>query len=332
MTPQTLRDIFERWKAAKKRGPDAVSKCLRALGLFEDHAGPLPLQQITRAHGDAFRAYLLAQSGSSKTKHDRFTWVKTLLGYAARDLELITRQPWEGLDIEHHTETRRAAWTPVALKAFFGQPLFTSYTLPKAGRAGLDAAYWLPLLGLYTGATVSELAQLQGADLFEDDTGPVLRITDEGADQQTKNAGARVRLVPVHSELIRLGLLDYAAIIKGAGEARLWPALPLRKGKPGGYFSEWFGEARKACEAAVPGVTVPDFHSLRHTARTAMTDAGVMDVGIKDRITGHSVKGSEGQRTYDHSRKAIRAGVEAINYSGLDLRRVFKVPAWKPAK
>lgn len=324
-TPVHLRDVYARWLGSKKRGPDAVSKCLRALTMFEEQSGNPPVQQITRAQGDAFRTWLVAKPGSSKTAHDRLTWVKTLLGYAARDLELIPRQPWEGLDIDHHTETRRSPWTPAQLEAFFGLPLFTRYEIPQARRAGADAAYWIPLLGLHTGASVSELAQLRVADVFADDAGQVLRITDEGEGQQTKNAGGRVRTVPIHSTLVKLGLLEYVEAIKKAGVDRLWPALPLRKGKPGGYFSEWFSAARAG--AAVP---VPDFHSLRHTVRTAMTEGGVMEAALKDRITGHKVKGSEGTTTYDHPKRAIRAAVEAIDYPGLKLERVFKVPAWKP--
>lgn len=323
--PVHLRNVYDLWKVSKKRGPDALSKCLRALSMFEEQSGNPPVKHITRPQGDAFRSWLIAQPGSSKTAHDRLTWVKTLLGYASRDLELIPRQPWEGLDIEHHTETRRTPWTPAQLEAFFSLPPFTRYELPKAKRGGLDAAYWIPLLGLHTGATVSELAQLRVADVFTDEGGPVLRITDEGEGQQTKNAAGRVRKVPIHSTLIRLGFLEYVAALKEAGAVRLWPVLPLRKGKPGGYFSEWFREAR--AEASIP---VPDFHSLRHTVRTAMTEGGVMDPAIKDRVCGHAVKGSAGTTTYDHPKKAIVAAVEAIAYPGLVLPRVFVGPVWKP--
>lgn len=323
--PTTLRAVYTRWLAAKKRGTDSPKKCMHALELFEAHAGPIPLQRITRAHGDAFRAYLLTLGSSSKTAHDRLTWVKTLLKYAFRELELIPRQPWDGLDIEHHTETRRLFWGPEQLAAVFTLPLFSAYDLPPASKAGKDAAYWIPLMGLFTGATVSELAQLRADDVFTDDTGPVLRITDEGEGQQTKNAKERVRVVPLHSELVRLGLLDYARAVKDMGAERLWPALPLRKNKPGGYFSDWFNGWRHG--ASIP---VPDFHSLRHTVRTTMTENGIQDVSLKDRLLGHTVQGSAGTRRYDHPRRALRAAIEAVRYPGLVLPKVFEAPAWKP--
>jgi hypothetical protein len=107
---------------------------------------------LTRAPGDQFRAWLLTLSATSKTSRDPFTWVKSLLKYAVRDLELLTKSPWEGLDIAHKTTARRRPWRPEELALVFGEPLFTRYELPNDTKAGADAAYWVPLIGLYTGA------------------------------------------------------------------------------------------------------------------------------------------------------------------------------------
>ena len=90
--PMSLRGVCDRWKLSKVRGPDALAACPGALTMVEVKSGNPPTQ-ITRSDGDALRAWLTAQPGSSKTKHDRLTWVKTLLGYASRNLELIPRQP-----------------------------------------------------------------------------------------------------------------------------------------------------------------------------------------------------------------------------------------------
>lgn len=317
--PLTLRDVFDRWKGAKVRGDDALRACERALRLYEQHTGNPPVRELTRMQGDAFRAHLLTLGGSSKTAHDRLTWVKTLLGYACRDLELIPRQPWEGIDIAHRTERPRTSWRPAELAAFFGLPLFTAYEIPRnRWKAGGEAAYWVPLLGLFTGARIGELCQLRTVDVIEGADGlPALRITDE-ADGATVKSEAGHREVPVHSELIRLGFMDYVGNVRASGEAKLWPALKYRDGKPGGYFSAWFSEARKL--APIP---VPDFHSLRHTVRSKLTDADVPEP-LQDRITGHEIRGSVGTKVYDHvSMAKLRDAVERISYPGLTLPRVY---------
>lgn len=316
----TLRDVFQRWEASKRRKPETVEACRRALTAFEELFGPsLPLTKITRSQGDEYRAYILSKQLSSKTSHDRITWAKTLLSYAARDLEWIPRQPWEGIDIPYRTESPRRPHTPTELNTLFSHPLFTDYALPSSTKAGRDAAYWVPLLGLFTGARVGELCQLQLSDITEDSCGPVLRIHAE-AEGSTVKSEAGIRAVPIHPELIRLGFLDYVGDTRkrSSSSASLWPLQTRLKGRPGAYFSTWYGELRS-------GLTppVPDFHSFRHSARSALLRARI-DEKVKDAITGHATKRGEGQ-TYEHvAPELLRQAVEAIHYPGLSLVRVYR--------
>ena len=164
----SLRDIHHRWTASRQRSADSVSACLRAVQLFEECAGPIALHQITRQHGDTFRAWLLepARNTEAKTARDRLTWLKSLLKYTAQDLEALPRQPWEGLDITFSDCPKRRPWTAAELDKFFNRPLFQRGELPTDRRAGKHAAYWIPLLGLFTGARVGELAQLRVRDVI----------------------------------------------------------------------------------------------------------------------------------------------------------------------
>lgn len=318
----SLQDVWERWvKADPTRTEDSNRACRRALALFEglNPKAAADVTTITRAMGDEFKAWLQLPERftSPKTARDRLNWVKTLLKYAWQDLELIQKQPWQGLEIKAKTTTKRGVWSPEQVARFCEQPLFTRYDIVKTVKAGHDASYWIPLLGFFTGCRVSELAQLRVADVVQVDGHWCIRITDEGEGQQVKSE-AGLRLVPLHSELIRLGILDYVEATRKARHDRLWPALKHRKNKPGGFFSGWFGEYRKA----VPDV--PDFHSLRHTVRSQMTRANV-PATTQDRITGHETQGSTGSRVYTHvSMRELVEAVESISYPGLNLPRVFK--------
>jgi integrase len=319
--PLTLRDVYDRWKAAsKERSADAESACLRAVLLCEECLGAVGVAQLTRAQGDTFRAWLLTKGAASKTSRDRFTWVKTLLKYATQDLEVIPKSPWAGLDIAHKTTAKRRPWKAEELAKLFSQPLFTRYELPKEWRAGQAAAYWVPVIGLFTGARISELAQLRTEDIVTTGSIPMLSITDAGEGQQVKTS-ASVRSIPIHPELVRLGLLDYVEAMKKAGEAALWPQLKLRKGRPGGFISDWFGEYRKAS-----GLTeqYPDFHCFRHTVRTLMSRAGV-DHKVQDCITGHETGGSTGTKVYQHTdEQELFHAVCCLAYPGLVLPKVYR--------
>lgn len=327
--PLTLRQVYQKWLASKKPSNDTASTCQRAVVLFEECLGSdTDLRTLNRAKGDEFRSWLLTKKATSKTSRDRFTWVKSLLKYATRDLEALPRSPWEGLDIAHKTTARRRPWTQQELKTLFSHALFTRYELPKEYKAGKAAAYWIPLIGLYTGARISELAQLRVCDVKTSGTVPMLSITDEGEGQQVKTT-ASVRTIPIHADLVRLGLLDYVTMVQKSGATSLWPDLKFRNGKPGGYISEWFGIFRKAV-----GLTAqyPDFHCFRHTVRTVMSQTGI-DHKVQDQVTGHTSQGSVGTRVYQHiSDGEMAKAIAALHYPGLNLPRVFWSPGQNPSQ
>jgi len=81
---------------------------------------------------------------------------------------------------------RRLAYDLEDLKVIFGCPVFTQGLRPRAG--GGEAAKWLPLLALFTGARMEELGQLLVADV--DQEGGVWRIHIN-----TLHEGKRVKTV-----------------------------------------------------------------------------------------------------------------------------------------
>jgi len=294
----TLRDVFTPWKAAGGRGPDAERATELSMLCFEEWANrPVPLTEITRAMGHEFKGWLLSQVAkgelSSKTASIRMVNLRTLLKFAFEDLEVLPRHPWKGksLDIQHVTETPRAPYLPEHMQALSALPLFTAYELPRDWKAGQDAAYWLPLLAMHSGATVSELVQMAVADIRAHGANDYrMRITGKGEGQAKLKTDQRERTVPIHPELIRLGLLDYWQAVKDAGRSRLWPAVPLHPTKKGTYFSNWWGEFRKPNRVEL----FPDFHSLRHSARSMMAERAAVDPKVLDLITGHKTSGSAG--------------------------------------
>ena len=327
--PLTLRHVYVKWMASKKPSIDTASACHRAVVLFEEClSGDTDLRTLNRAQGDKFRSWLLTKEATSKTSRDRFTWVKSMLKYAARDLEALPRSTWEGLDIAYKTTARRRPWTPQELKTLFSHALFSQYKLPKENKAGKAAAYWVPLIGLYTGARISELAQLRVCDVKTSGTVPMLSITDEGEGQQVKTT-ASVRTIPIHPELVRLGLLNYVTTVQKTGATSLWPDLRLRDGKPGGYISAWFGTFRKSVGLHEQ---YPDFHCFRHTVRTVMSQAGI-DHKVQDQVTGHTSQGSVGTRVYQHiSDGDMAKAIGALHYPELHLPRVFWPPGQNPSQ
>lgn len=323
----SLRDIFSRWLKAEPRSIDSEQAVSRALRAAEECLrSPLYVQQVTRAQGNTFKAWLQHpdRGTTPKTAKDKLSKVNTLLRFATLELEVIPKNPWQGLHIEVPKEVTRVPWTDLQLQTLFSQPLHQSYAIPPEELSGGGpAAYWIPLLGLYTGARITELAQLRVTDITEADGVPVIRITDEGEGQKVKTKGSR-RSLPIHSELIRLGLLDYADEVRQENPSgSLWPLLKNPK-----LMSGWFSRYRKS----IPGLEGKwlDFHSLRHTVRTRLAKAGVSEKSM-DAITGHADGGSTGRKVYTHlDMEDLRKAIQKLSYSSIDLPRAY--PPTRPKK
>jgi integrase len=101
--------------------------------------------------------------------------------------------------------------------------------------------------------------------------------------------------------------------MKSQDQLLLWPNLPTREGKPGGYLSHWFGEYRRSLGFE----QYPDFHCLRHTVRSQLAEAEVSEQ-VMDSLVGHEIKGSTGARVYTHrSLAALKKAVELLHCPSL---------------
>jgi integrase len=148
--------------------------------------------------------------------------------------------------------------------------------------------------------------------------------------RRLKTAGS-ARVVPVHPELVRIGLLRFVedARTKDGRSARLFPL--LSSGPMGGFgeaWSKWFGRYIRSL-----GITnkASVFHSFRHGFKDALRSAEVSE-DINDALTGHSGPGTVGRR-YGAKQMVRRFGlatlaaaVAKVAYPGLDLSELTYEP------
>jgi integrase len=118
-------------------------------------------------------------------------------------------------------------------------------------------------------------------------------------------------MVPVHSKLIELGLLEYVERTKQAGKLRLFPELTYDpKNKWGRQLSRWFND-RFLVQLGLKSSRLT-FHSLRHTMVHRQLNANVEDAIVKA-VVGHKAEGVT-QATYNRAGYSIerkRAALEA---------------------
>ena len=70
------------------------------------------------------------------------------------------------------------------------------------------------------------------SDIKQQDGIWVINLTNDSEDKSVKTVSGN-RVVPIHPQLIDLGLLDYVEEIKSSGETKLFPN--LRRGKITNY-------------------------------------------------------------------------------------------------
>jgi integrase len=175
----------------------------------------------------------------------------------------------------------RFPFDPDQLKAIFSSPLFSKCAGDKReaekGQITIrDWRYWIPWIGLYTGARLGEIAQLLTADVRQLHGVWIFHVTREGsALKSTKTKGSQ-RVVPIHSELIKLGFLDYHAGNVVRGEKQLFPEIKpdgrgFFSGEPSAFFNGYFRDIGVKIDRKV------NFHSFRHGVADAFRNAGYYD-------------------------------------------------------
>ncbi|RWL50116.1 MAG: site-specific integrase [Mesorhizobium sp.] len=151
-----------------------------------------------------------------------------------------------------------------------------------------DYQKWGPLIGLYTGARLNEICQIDLSDIKEDAGIWYFDINDEGDKKHLKNTASR-RIVPIHDQLVALGFLEYVDGLRAHGQKRLFPDFSLSaKEGYGRALGRWFND-RFLVQLGIKSKELV-FHSFRHGMVTKLLQAGVEE-NLAKAIVGHTRQG-----------------------------------------
>jgi integrase len=292
-TATTLDTVVDRWAAERKVGAKGVDTHRAVARWFVERLGELPVEKITKKDVLSFKDKMLAEGTSAANVKVKLTRLQTLLNYAASN-DIIPKNPAKDFIfvVPEAEKIKRRPFDLPSLTAIFGSPVYSQGARPTGGRG--EAAYWLPLLALFTGARLEELGQLRPTDVRQeaypdaDDNEQkawFIHVTkDEEDDLKLKNAGSE-RIIPVHPALEQQGFIRFVLAARDAGQARLFPALrPNKYGRLTAKWGEWFGDYKRT----VVGITDRRlvFHSFRHTFKD--NARGRIGEGVQRQIMGHS--------------------------------------------
>ncbi|PWV94125.1 site-specific integrase [Phyllobacterium myrsinacearum] len=175
------------------------------------------------------------------------------------------------------SDQKRLPWTHHQLKGFF-EGKFYHRCVPSAlkpyTKADREWRFWLPLIMLFSGARPNEVAQLHFSDLKQTDKGTWYLDLAEGGGEDAKSLKTESsrRRVPVHSELLKIGLVEFVKTRNDAasknGQRLFWGLIPNKYGN-----CAWYA-ARRLNEHFIPEEIElgqrQSLYSLRHNVRDAL--------------------------------------------------------------
>ncbi|WP_179187241.1 site-specific integrase [Sphingomonas sp. TZW2008] len=351
----TLCELFEAWKTkTPSPGAQGVHEASTTIADFIDYAGDIPVSRITVDHLYNFRD-VVASLPKAMPKADRdLSFTSRLAKYADSDDQKVApasvkrrvghlqalltyafNQRWieasigAGIRIEGYSKNTGAKrpFLDDELGRLFGSDLFVK---PERWRSTRDTVSdrtlaWLFLLGLTNGARIEEIGQTELSNVKTDDG---IRYLDLGIDARVKNETSR-RMIPLHDLVLQLGFDDYVAVLRKAGETRLFPDLKPNK------FDKLCQAASRVANRVIDRVVSDNprisFHSLRHNFKDMARDATI-EKYIMDQIMGHAGVTTGDRYGVGARLKTLARELDRVRFDMVDwepIIRAFSVIDWK---
>jgi integrase len=260
-------------------------------------------------------------------------FVRAFWNWAEAQYDDVPANPFAKMNLRLTTKARdeRDPFTTDQLQKIFTAPLFTGCKSPKSWLTAGDhipfdqGIYWVPLIGLFTGARSGEIIQLlcddvktQGGILYFD-------IRDDGertkADlKQGLKTDASVRMIPVHETLKELGFAEFIENQRKKGK-RLFPDFP--KAADGYYSTAYSPRFKRFLDNIGVKTKKTSFHSFRHTFEDGCLNSRI-PLEFTNALQGHSDGGMADRYGTGLVRvRLLKEEMDKLEYEGLDLSRLM---------
>lgn len=301
--------------------PRTVQEWTTAINRFCSLNGDLELEKIERSHVRDFRDILRKTPSrppndvkkltlrdqakwADETDHSRLaeasiakqlTALSVVLDFAYRETDLITnRTGWEnpckGL-VGHGGNSggnRRAPFSAEQISKIFDPNNYTPRSISD---------FWIPIILMFTGARLNEIAQLLADDVKIGDGVCYIDIGilnqtiitnkfSDGPEVKTVKSNQSARLIPLHNDLLEIGFREYLESVTKSDSIFLFPGIEHEKGvaRARNMSRRFLTRIRKLPDMDAPGLVL---HSLRHNFKMACIEAGAQDHLVR-MVMGHT--------------------------------------------
>jgi integrase len=358
-----LRELHKTWIGKMRPSRKAVDDNALYVERFIAVNGDMPITQIRREHIVRYRNMLEVFPPSAPATvmalplEEIVDWAKAnqkptlarttinakgigsisaLFDTAIRDA-VVDVNLCAGMHLPKATAKKRLSFDQADLKRLLASPLYADPGwLPDAG--GGEAAFWMPLIGLFAGARMEEIGQLLASDIKSDRGVPYFHITTLG-DDEDETAGSKHktgdaaekslkteaahRCVPVHPTLIAIGFLHFVARCRKEKRVRLFGKLVDYRGRCTKNWSRWWNRYQDKYVTKMLGKV---FHSFRHGFTDAMRDVRIEEI-IQKALLGHAGGDVTSKYGRGYIADALAPEIAKISYSAIDAEAVATLAA-----
>ena len=182
-------------------------------------------------------------------------------------------------------------------------------------------AFWLCMVGLFTGARANAAMTLQYDDLINENNLDCIYFRSNNAVKRLKN-DASERKVPIHNQLLDLGFVDYfkrkQKKLKANGSDFIFSHAVTKTGQYNNKYMDriLFPFFKSIGVKGEEGRDGHDYHSFRKVISTALQDAGVPRSYI-EQIGGWEGVGTVEKSYSNHNLAQIKAQMDKMEYDFL---------------
>lgn len=245
------------------------------------------------------------------------------------------------IELPNTKQSRKVARLPFDMddlkKIFPGQDYGVDFGTQRGG-IDHDCKFWFPLLAVFSGARLEELAQLKTSDIKTcPDTGIIYMMIDnqgvagDGKAKRTKNLNS-VRPIPIHSTLLDIGFMAFVAQRqKDKSDQSLFKLKRNKQGRLAKGLSNWFSRLdQRANGGEIKGYIekrgvlgrgtgedgqkwTKSFHSFRHTV--------IDNLRGKKMANGEYIREQDIALVVGHEKEKLETANYGANRTQLELRR-----------
>lgn len=360
---ETLLELFERWSSERlakgEKRADTVNQDRKVVEQFAGYVGRgRAVDSITPQEVFDYRELLrdlppkwtsnkqLARLGMKDAAvrarelglpQTAFTTVNKHLSTISPLYKWLASQPaWVGLrnpcDGLFHDKVKgknpRPPFTTPVLNTILRSPLFAGFLADGAehkpgNQHADDWRKWIPLVCMFTGARIGEIAQLRIGDVRQQHGVWFIYIAHDGDAKQSTKSGES-RTAAVHAKLEAIGFIKFVERqcerAGGDDRAQLFPELkPNNRGQIGAEPSRWWREYLTAI-GVKQGRDGIGAHSFRHELSDRLREEALLLDNEIAVCLGHSVKSTTGG--YGKIRQGtvamLKDWIDAVRWDGVD--------------